>query len=115
MSPRANRARPFYLLLAVVQFALPPAVGLADARLEANGKTPAGRVHIESHTTGACAHLHPHDCALCQFLSFRFNAPGPTLTLSTRHHSLPLPATTQLTDPTFPIRLPHPRAPPTLL
>jgi len=66
----AMRKRSFWVrtplfLLALLQFSVPAAAALADARLgEASG--PA---HIESHSTAGCARIHPADCAFHRFLS----------------------------------------------
>jgi hypothetical protein len=53
-------------LASLLQGVLPAAVALADARLEAR---PTAPVHVESHSSSACAVVHPDNCALCQFLS----------------------------------------------
>jgi len=53
------------VLLTLLQLSVPAAAAWADARLgEATG--PA---HIESHSTAACARVHPADCAFHRFLA----------------------------------------------
>jgi len=53
-------------LVAALQLAAPGAAAWADALLDAQGRDAP--VHIESHSTPACAHVHPADCGLCHFL-----------------------------------------------
>src|SRR3989442_11964565 len=53
------------LLLALLQLSMPVAVAWADAQLG----EPSGPAHIESHSTSACARVHPSDCAFHRFLS----------------------------------------------
>ena len=65
MRKRSLWVRTPLFLLTLLQFSVPAAAALADARLgEATG--PA---HIESHSTSACARVHPADCAFHRFLS----------------------------------------------
>ena len=72
--------RGWAVLWAVLQFALPAGVTLADARLERESAlTPVA--HIESTSDATCRPSHPDECALCQFLS-RAASPG-------EHASLP--------------------------
>jgi hypothetical protein len=67
----AMRNRPVWLrtlllLLAVVQLTVSGAAAVADARL---GERSAGPAHVESHSTSACARIHPPDCAFHRFLT----------------------------------------------
>jgi hypothetical protein len=65
MQKRSLWVRTPLFLLALLQFSVPAAAALADARIgEASG--PA---HIESHSTAGCARIHPADCAFHRFLS----------------------------------------------
>jgi hypothetical protein len=106
--------RAFATLWAILQFVLPGAALLADARLERDTVRSPGS-HIESKTTSACRPVHPDECALCQFLS-RAAAPS---------ESPALPAIAQQVSPVSTSPVPRhvardladvgqPRAPPTL-
>src|SRR2546426_1801469 len=70
MHRRSLPVRALWLLAVVLQVGLPPAAAAADARLDAAGAHATA--HVESHTTSACARIHPPDCALCHFLSAPF-------------------------------------------
>lgn len=65
---RSSVFRSWAILWAVLQFALPAGVTLADARVERESAR-APRTHIESGTEASCHPSHPADCAFCQFLS----------------------------------------------
>ncbi len=64
---RSIVSRWLILVLSAVQIALPGVAALADATMEresaARGVVAA---HIEARTNGACARIHPAECALCQ-------------------------------------------------
>src|SRR5213594_1125031 len=62
--------RSIRLFTALLQLSLPGAAAWADAQLDTAGAHATA--HVESHTTSACARIHPPDCALCRFLT----APG---------------------------------------
>lgn len=62
--PRAFRI--WALVWAVLQFALPAAASLADARLEQVGSV--ARAHVESSSSATCHAVHSENCALCQVL-----------------------------------------------
>ena len=62
------------LLWAVLQFALPGAALVADARLERASLEGAGS-HVESGSSEKCPPVHRDECALCQVLS-RFAPPA---------------------------------------
>lgn len=64
-------ARALQLGAALLQLVLPGAAAWADARLDSAGAHATA--HVESHTTSACARIHPPDCALCHFLSAPFS------------------------------------------
>jgi hypothetical protein len=51
---------------AVLQFALPAAATLADARLERDGLD--AQAHAESRSDASCRPVHPAECALCQLI-----------------------------------------------
>ncbi|PYO70070.1 MAG: hypothetical protein DMD69_00850 [Gemmatimonadetes bacterium] len=55
------------LFTALLQLSLPGAAAWADAQLDSAGAHATA--HVESHTTSACARIHPPDCALCRFLT----------------------------------------------
>ena len=67
MTRRSIASRWLILVLSSVQIALPGVAAWADATLE---RESADRgvvaAHIETRTNGACARIHPADCALCQ-------------------------------------------------
>jgi hypothetical protein len=65
MPERSPIVRASLLLLALLQFSAPSAAALADARI---GQA-TGPVHIESHSTSSCVHVHPEDCVFHRFLS----------------------------------------------
>jgi hypothetical protein len=60
--------RGWAVLWAVLQFALPSMVTLADARLERESARAPG-AHIEETAGATCRPAHPDECVLCQFLS----------------------------------------------
>src|SRR5713101_3395290 len=67
MNRRTPLARLGLLTLAALQLLVTGAAAWADARLDAGG--PKGPVHVESHSTQACALVHPADCILHRFLA----------------------------------------------
>ena len=101
------------LITAVLQLLLPGAAALADAQLDAAGAH--AKAHIESHTTGTCARIHPPDCALCHFLTAPLT-PGrrTTLRLADAGATMPAPAEPGWPAPALARLHPPPRAPPAL-
>jgi hypothetical protein len=71
--------RGWAIVWAVLQFALPAGVTLADARLERESALAPG-THIESTSDISCRPSHPDECVLCQFLS-RAEAPAQSAEL----------------------------------
>jgi hypothetical protein len=67
MNRRTPIARLGLFALAALQLLVTGAASWADARLDAGG--PKGPVHVEAHSTQACAPVHPADCILHRFLS----------------------------------------------
>jgi hypothetical protein len=67
MTRRTPLARLGLLTLTMLQLLITGAAAWADARLDAGG--PKGPVHVEAHSTQACAPVHPADCILHRFLS----------------------------------------------
>ena len=67
MTRRSPFVRFGLLTLAALQLLITGAASWADARLDAGG--PKGPVHVESHSTQACAPVHPADCILHRFLA----------------------------------------------
>jgi len=67
VKPRSRFVRSTWLAFAALQLVLPGAAALADATLDMAGAHE--RAHVESHSTTACARVHPADCALCRFLT----------------------------------------------
>lgn len=65
---RRQGLRWWALVWAVLQFALPAAATLADARLERESASAQGP-HIESRSEASCRPVHPSECALCQVVS----------------------------------------------
>ncbi|MEO7713792.1 MAG: hypothetical protein ABIV10_12825 [Gemmatimonadaceae bacterium] len=76
MTRRSIGSRWLILVLSAVQIALPGVAALADASIEresaARGVVAA---HIETRTGGACARIHPAECALCQAACASFVRP----------------------------------------
>jgi hypothetical protein len=58
--------RGWAMVWAVLQFALPAAATLADARLERQGV--GVEAHAESRSDASCRPVHPAECALCQLV-----------------------------------------------
>ena len=68
--------RGWAMVWAVLQFALPAAATLADARLERQGV--GAESHAESQSDASCRPIHPAECALCQLVVRTFApAAGP--------------------------------------
>ena len=65
--------RGWAVVWAVLQFALPAAATLADARLERESATV--QAHVEARTEASCRPVHPAECGLCQ-LVWRTSAPA---------------------------------------
>jgi len=113
MTRRPIAVRGLWLVATALQVVLPGAAAWADARLDAAGAHATA--HIESHSTGSCARVHPPDCALCHFLTAPLGPGRPT--------TLRLAGTSaRVAPPAEPARLlrtlarlqPPPRAPPAL-
>jgi len=64
--------RSIRLFTALLQLSLPGAAAWADAQLDTAGAHATA--HVESHTTSACARIHPPDCAICHLLGAPFTA-----------------------------------------
>jgi hypothetical protein len=65
--------RGWAIVWAVLQFALPAAATLADARLERDGAD--AQAHVEAQSEASCRPVHPAECALCQ-LVWRTSVPA---------------------------------------
>jgi hypothetical protein len=106
--------RGWAIVWAVLQFALPAAASVADARLE---RESAGvQAHVESRTEASCRPVHPAECALCQ-LVWRTSAPAggqPSFALVVRVVVPPAIADRPWRSLTGPAGLTFPRAPPSL-
>jgi len=114
MSPMRNRSlwvRTPLLLLSLLQFSLPAVAAWADARIgEASG--PA---HIESHSTTACARVHPADCALHRFLSAPLaRNPSTVIRIREGRGITWAPSVVARSATAADLTLPDSRAPPTL-
>lgn len=108
---RSPLVRSAWLAFAALQLALPGAATLADASLDIAGAH--ARPHIESHSTSACARVHPADCALCRFLTSAVVRGAPAKVISSRSLiRAPLPASRR-TSAVAVALLPRSRAPPT--
>ncbi len=107
---RSRLVRFTWLAFAALQIVLPGAAALADATLDIAGVHE--RAHIESHSTAACARVHPSDCALCRFLTSALAA-GTATSVPT---SDAVPRRAPLVTLSHPARavvlLPRSRAPP---
>jgi len=110
---RAPAGRVFRLVAALLQLGLPGAAAWADARLDSAGAHATA--HVESHTTAACARVHPPDCALCHFLTAPLAARRPTA-LRLASSSDRIPGRAEPARLPHPLSRPHPqpRAPPPL-
>ena len=71
-------SRAILFLLTSAQLVVPGAASWADAKLEVRGRVAP--VHIESHSTSACARVHRPDCGLCQFLASPLTVQSPRQT-----------------------------------
>ncbi|HEY6209277.1 MAG TPA: hypothetical protein VIW28_09465 [Gemmatimonadales bacterium] len=112
MIRRCRSLRACFPALAALQLTMPAAAALADARLD---EFVAGPAHIESHSTAACARIHPADCVFHRFLS----APGAPARrapqgLCRPAEPVPVPVVRRVRDAGVHERLPHSRAPPPL-
>jgi hypothetical protein len=112
--PRRSRAvRTGWLLAAVLQLLAPGAAAWADARLDTAGAHATA--HVESHTTSACARIHPPDCALCHFLTAPFSGRRPVaLRLATSDARAARPVEPVPVRSALARFFPPPRAPPVL-
>jgi len=111
MQKRSMWVRAPLLLLALVQFSVPAAAAWADARIgEASG--PA---HIESHSTAACARVHPADCAFHRFLSAPLaRNPSTVIRIREGRGIRWAPSVVERSATAADLTLPDSRAPPTL-
>jgi hypothetical protein len=107
---RSRFIRSVWLAFAALQLVLPGAAALADASLDIAGAHE--RAHIESHSTAACARVHPADCALCRFLTTALVA-GAATTIPTSDAAPRSAPTIALSHPAGAVvLLPRSRAPP---
>jgi hypothetical protein len=107
---RSRFVRSSWLAFAALQLVLPGAAALADASLDSAGAH--ARPHIESHSTAACARVHPSDCALCRFLTTALTA-GAAATVPTSDAAPRITPLVALTRPVSAlVLLPRSRAPP---
>ena len=99
------------LLAALLQLTLPGAAAWADALLDG----VAGPVHIESHSTDACARIHPADCAFHRFLSAPITVGRPvSIAIRDKARRTPALPARGLRRAALHNQLPDSRAPPTL-
>jgi len=112
MPKRSTFVRTGLLAAAALQFSVPAAAAIADARLDGTATGPA---HIESHSTAACARIHPPDCVFHRLLSTPV-ATGRPVALDLRFDTqrMPLLVAGQVGHARRQQRLPDSRAPPTL-
>jgi len=111
MPKRSLWVRTPLLLLSLLQFSLPAVAAWADARIgEASG--PA---HIESHSTAACARVHPADCAFHRFLSAPLaRNPSTVIRIGKGRGVRWTPSLLERSATAADLTLPDSRAPPTL-
>ena len=111
MPKRSLWVRTPLLLLSLLQFSLPAVAAWADARIgEASG--PA---HIESHSTAACARVHPADCAFHRFLSAPLaRNPSTVIRIREGRGVRWTPSLLERSATAADLTLPDSRAPPTL-
>lgn len=113
MARRKRSVRALLLAAALLQLGVPAAAAWADARLDA--AAARGPIHLESHSSQACAPVHPADCVLHRFLSTAGVAGQPVfLAVRLRASHTPVPSTGDLPQSTLQQRLPGSRAPPVL-
>ena len=111
-----RRRSPFHhallLAAAALQFSVPAAAAIADARLDGAATGPA---HIESHSTSACARIHPPDCVFHRLLSTPV-AVGRPVALGLRFETQRMPVLLARSGAHARLqqRLPDSRAPPPL-
>lgn len=107
---RSRFVRSVWLAFAALQLVLPGAAALADATLDI--ASAHARPHIESHSTAACARVHPADCALCRFLTTALAA-GTAAAVPTSAAALHVAPLVTLSHPASAVvLLPRSRAPP---
>jgi len=112
MRSTSLKSRATLCLLAALQLSLPGAAAWADARLDS---AAAGPAHIESHSTAACARIHPADCAFHRFLSAPLATGRPLVFRFRDGYRIASPLTTSVTpQAALAAGVHHSRAPPTL-
>ncbi|MHB1313091.1 MAG: hypothetical protein ACYC3L_13830 [Gemmatimonadaceae bacterium] len=114
MLPRHPRTRRFVIaLLAAVQLAVPPLVGLADATLSARAFESPTKVHVEDYGRRDAVATHPDDCVLCQLLAMSSEpAAAAVVPGVARAHTAPSDARRRMAGGGANVRLPASRAPP---
>ena len=65
--------RRFWLLLALLQLALPGATAWADARLQAESRSSDASALVESATDESGPRSHDVDCVFCRYLAQSFS------------------------------------------
>jgi len=111
MRKRSLWVRTPLLLVTLLQFSLPAAAALADAR---QGES-TGPAHIESHSTSACARVHPADCAFHRFLSAPLGRNPSTVVRIREGRGISwAPSVVERSSTAADLTLPDSRAPPTL-
>jgi len=108
--PRSRVVRSAWLAFAALQLVLPGAAALADATLDIAGAHE--RAHIESHSTAACARVHPADCALCRFLTTALAAGTAAIVPTSDAAPRSTPVVTLNHSARAVVLLPRSRAPP---
>lgn len=111
MRKRSLVVRATLLFLTLLQFSVPAAAAWADARLEHR----SGPAHIESHSTAACARVHPTDCAFHRFLAAPFARSAPVVWRTRQGQGIrSTPSAVERSSTAADLTLPDSRAPPTL-
>jgi hypothetical protein len=114
MAPMRKRSlwvRTPLFLLTLLQLSVPAAAAWADARIG----EPSGPAHIESHSTAACARIHPADCAFHRFLSAPLARNAATVVRIREGQGIRwTPTLLQRSSAAADLTLPDSRAPPTL-
>ena len=112
MRSMSRKSRFALCLLAALQLSLPGAAAWADARLDT---AAAGPAHVESHSTAACARIHPADCAFHRFLSAPLTTGRPVVfRLRDGYSSSRVVVVKVIVPAALAAGLHHSRAPPTL-
>lgn len=107
--------RSFWLLLALLQLALPGATAWADARLQADSRSSDASSLVESATDKSGPRSHDVDCVFCRYLAQSFSPASPATVLTARAAATAAPPAVAVSElEAAENELPRARAPPPL-